>query len=72
MVALFLAAALAASPATSDPPRAQGRVSVTILSSAEIHFNALGDADLKDPPLEHSSIRGEDGVERTALLVEFE
>ena len=43
MVALFLAAALTASPASLVPTRAQATASITIISGAEIHFDRYED-----------------------------
>ena len=67
MVALILAAVLASQPVE---PRASGRVTVTILAAAEVHFDRAEQRRLL--PLEHTTIRGEDGIRRSALLVEFQ
>ena len=67
MVALFLAAVIAAQPA---PAAAVARVSVTIMAGAEVPFDRADDR--RDYKLERKTIRGEDGKNRPALLVEFE
>jgi len=67
MVALFLAAVIAAQPA---PATAVARVSVTILAGTEVHFDRADDR--REHKLERKTVRGEDGKNRPALLVEFE
>ena len=67
MVALFLAAVIAAQPA---PTTAVARVSVTIMAGAEVHFDRADDR--REYKFERKTIRGEDGKNRPALLVEFQ
>ena len=67
MVALVLAAVIAAQPA---PATAVARVGVTIMAGAEVHFDRADDRS--EYKLERKTIRGEDGKNRPALLVEFE
>ena len=70
MVALFLAAVIAASPAALVPARAQATASITIISGAEIHFDRY--EDRREHRFEHKMVRGDDGKSRPALLVEFQ
>lgn len=70
MVALFLAAALTVQPLSLAQARAQAQASITIISGAEIHFDRY--EDRREHRFEHGSIRGEDGIRRPALLVEFQ
>ena len=67
MVAMLLAAAAAAQPA---PAPAVAWVNVTIMAGAEVHFDRADDR--REHKLERKTIRGEDGKNRPALLVEFE
>ena len=67
MVALMIAAILASQP---TPARAIGRASVNIVTGAEVHFDRP--ADRRHHPLERRTIRGEDGIVRPALIVEFQ
>ena len=70
MVAFFLAAAITASPVSLVPARAQATASITIISGAEIHFERY--EDRREHRFEHKMVRGEDGINRPALLVEFQ
>ena len=70
MLALLLAAASPARPALPAPARAQATASITIISGAEIHFERY--EDRREHRFEHKMVRGEDGISRPALLVEFQ
>lgn len=70
MLALFLAAAITAQPVSLAPARAQATASITIISGAEIHFDRY--EDRREHRFERKMVRGEDGIRRPALLVEFQ
>ena len=70
MLASFLAAAITAQPVSLAPARAQASASITIISGAEIHFDRY--ETRREHRFEHGTIRGEDGIRRPALLVEFQ
>ncbi|WP_309602220.1 hypothetical protein [Sphingomonas sp.] len=70
MLASFLAVAITAQPVSLVPVRAQASASITIISGAEIHFDRY--EDRRERRFEHGTIRGEDGIRRPALLVEFQ
>ena len=70
MLAVFLIAAITARPVLLAPARAQATASITIISGAEIHFARY--EDRRDHRFERKMVRGEDGIRRPALLVEFQ